>query len=118
MVLTEGDELAATIAAAGLGTTVAAGDAPAVAAALDRILATPKSEARQEAFREQRARLAWDRVAEPLVAFCEQPRRAPDRESNAWVAGISRGDAPRKESALIADEFTGTARAISSPLVT
>jgi glycosyltransferase involved in cell wall biosynthesis/GT2 family glycosyltransferase len=116
MVLTEGDELATTIGAAGLGITVSAGDAAGVAAAIERIIESPKTVARQEAFREQQARLSWDRIAEPLIEFCQEPRRAPDRESNAWVAGISRGDAPRKEAALIADEFKGTARSVSSPL--
>lgn len=116
MVLTEGDELAARIEGARLGRTVASGDIAEVATAIEQILETPETAARQQAFQEQRSALAWDRVAEPLVKFCQAPRRAPDRESNAWVAGISRGDVPRKEAAMIADEFNGTARSISSPL--
>ena len=116
MVLTEGDELATRIAAAGLGRTVSPGDAAGVAFAIEQLLETPSSALRQQAFREHRSALAWDRVAEPLVEFCQAPRRAPDRELNPWVAGISRGDAPRKEAALIADEFSGAARSISSPL--
>ena len=116
MVLTEGDELATKIEGAGLGLAVGAGDIAGVAAAVDQILEMPRTAERQQAFQEQRSALAWDRVAEPLVEFCQAPRRAPDREGNAWVAGISRADAPRKEAAMIADEFNGTARSISSPL--
>jgi len=116
MVLTEGDELATKIEGAGLGLAVGAGDIAGVAAAVDQILEMPWTAERQQAFQEQRSALAWDRVAEPLVEFCQAPRRAPDREGNAWVAGISRADVPRKEAAMIADEFNGTARSISSPL--
>jgi GT2 family glycosyltransferase/glycosyltransferase involved in cell wall biosynthesis len=50
------------------------------------------------------------------VEFCAEPHMAPDAERSAWVAGVSREDAPAKEDALVADEFFSHVTAFSPSL--
>lgn len=77
MVLTAGDVLADLAADEGLGWKVPPGDVAAIEQALVAALESPAhGSSRFEAVRES---LRWDRVAAPLVGFCAQPRRAPDR---------------------------------------
>ncbi len=118
MVLTGGDELADRFGRAGLAEIVAPGDPAALAAAIERTLDETGGPARRAAaFAAMRASLAWSRAVEPLDAFCREPRRAPDRERNAWVAPPRhRGDLPPREAALMVESFWTDARALSSPL--
>ena len=75
MVLTGGDVLAAEVAAAGLGVSVAAGDVAGLERALARVLSDPPPRHRFAALAQ---RYTWRRAAQPLVEFCLAPRRAPD----------------------------------------
>lgn len=114
MVVTEGDELASLVAEKRLGRVVPPGDVPAVISALEQVLAEPNDAARDERFASARWDLRWSRAVEPLEAFCRAPRRAADRAGDAWItSNPTRGDVPRKEQALVAEEFTSTARALS-----
>jgi glycosyltransferase involved in cell wall biosynthesis len=79
VVCTEGDALADLVAREGLGITVPPEDVDALADALSALLG---DQARADRCRHEIARVAddlrWARVLEPLVAFCRDPRRAPD----------------------------------------
>jgi glycosyltransferase involved in cell wall biosynthesis len=76
---TAGDVLSDAAAAEGAGLTVADGDVDAVAEAM-RALATDPD--RRESMRRRSLALAqryrWTTVAQPLLAYCGQPRRAAD----------------------------------------
>ncbi|CAA9270304.1 MAG: glycosyltransferase domain containing protein [uncultured Corynebacteriales bacterium] len=78
-VATRGDSLAELIDAEGLGLTVPPGDAPALAAAIGRLLDEPElaAGARAAAARVA-AGFTWPTVLAPLVDFCAAPHRAPD----------------------------------------
>jgi len=88
VVATRGDVLGDMIEARDLGIVVSPGDAEAVAQAFLRLAAmgNPRSY-----YRERLAALAdelsWPRCAEPLMAFCDAPRRAPDRAAGYCLAG-------------------------------
>lgn len=78
-VATRGDALADLLEAEGLGLTVPPGDIDALAAALDELLADRALAARcTEAARRVAPGFSWPLVLDPLVRFCERPRRAPD----------------------------------------
>ncbi|RME10512.1 MAG: glycosyltransferase [Ardenticatenia bacterium] len=79
MVVSSGDALSEHIAAWGLGEVVPPEDENALAEALLRVLQHPQEERRRraEAFAQAREALRWSRVAQPLIAFCRAPRRAP-----------------------------------------
>ncbi|MEO2167791.1 MAG: glycosyltransferase, partial [bacterium] len=108
--------VAARVAEAGLGRIVAAGESVAVASAIASLLDEGDLSSRSDAFEIVREELAWDHVAEPLAQFCADPHVAADSGRSAWVAGVSREDAPAKEDALVADEFVGQAAAFSPSL--
>jgi glycosyltransferase involved in cell wall biosynthesis len=80
MVMTEGDGFAELVEQEGLGAVVPAGDAEALAAALERLLADrvvrDSAIANVERVRES---YRWATVLAPLVAFCRHPERAADR---------------------------------------
>lgn len=78
VVAAAGDAASELVQAHGLGEVVPPGDAPATAAALLRLAATPRA-AFAGAFAGARSALTWERAARPLVEFCRQPRLAPDR---------------------------------------
>jgi glycosyltransferase involved in cell wall biosynthesis len=79
-VLTEGDSLSGDIAANSLGVVVPPGDPPAIAAALQALIASPPS---RQAVREYGRRYSWAKSARPLVAYAADPWRAPD---DPWTA--------------------------------
>jgi glycosyltransferase involved in cell wall biosynthesis len=76
MVLTSGDALSDLVAHEGLGVTVPAGDVDSLADALARLLTEGLPDAD---FGAVAARFRWPIVAGPLVAWCAEPHRAPDR---------------------------------------
>ena len=117
VIATEGDELAALVHDQSLGRVVPPGDAAAVASAIEAVLGAPAEYQDPERFATARWELRWSKAVEPLEAFCRRPRRAADRAGGAWVAlDAHREDAPRKEQALVAEEFTSSARAISEAI--
>ena len=78
IVATQGDATSDMVEEYGLGAVVDFEDVDGVAGAILRLL-----ESRQEALRERfaaaRETLTWERAAQPLIAFCRHPRRAPDK---------------------------------------
>jgi glycosyltransferase involved in cell wall biosynthesis len=85
IVATAGDATSDLVARYGLGEITPVGDAEAVAAAIDRLLAVRQGVqdgVLAAAFATARAALSWERAAEPLIRFCRAPQRAPDREGD------------------------------------
>lgn len=78
IVATQGDATSELIARHELGIVVKGEDAAAVAAALLRLLDLPR-EVFQQRCEAVRHALTWEQAARPLVEFCRQPRRAPDK---------------------------------------
>ncbi len=78
MVITHGDETSKLAPRFQLGRVVAYEDVVGVAAAVSAVLAEPKS-AFSTGFAEARQTLTWEKAAQPLIAFCRAPRRAPDK---------------------------------------
>lgn len=117
MVVTEGDELASVVSEKRLGRVVSPGDVTGVVNALAAILDEPAEAERETRFGEARWDLRWARSVEPLVRFCNAPQRAPDRMEGAWIAANAvRADLPTKEQALIAQEFSSSARSLSEAI--
>lgn len=73
-----GDAISELIARHDLGITVNCEDVEDVAGAMLRLLDTPR-ETFAERFDHARRALTWERVVQPLRAFCRAPRRAPDK---------------------------------------
>lgn len=82
IVATGGDATSDLIAQHGLGIITPQADVGAVAAALDQLLAEPRAE-RAARFAAARPQLDWEHAAAPLVRFCLNSRRAPDRAPGA-----------------------------------
>jgi glycosyltransferase involved in cell wall biosynthesis len=105
VVSTGGDVVTEELAQAGVGITVQPGAADEVAHAISSLLDEPDPRgARRTQFEELAARYRWDRVAEPLVHFCRDPRRDPARERAtrflAAEAGAEREALEREVSRL------------------
>ncbi len=114
-VLTEGDVMAELAAAEAFGLICPAGDSEAVASAMRTLLTDQKLAADFRGSAQRVAsRFQWSRVAEPLLEFCEAPRRSPDARlrldtprpktmrglstlSRAW--GVLRSEGPRRFAA-------------------
>jgi glycosyltransferase involved in cell wall biosynthesis len=79
VVATGGDSLAELVEARGAGIAVPPGDPAALEAALERLL-TDKDDAvaMGQASRVLGEEMRWSSVLSPVVAFCRNPRRAPD----------------------------------------
>ena len=76
---TAGDVLVDRLVAAGAGVAVPPGDTAAFTVALADLAGSAAARADAGAHALELADdYRWDRVAEPLVAFCRAPRRAPD----------------------------------------
>jgi len=89
VVATRGDSFGQLLEDEGLGLTVPAEDAEALEAALWRLLDDWEMAERCRArVAEVRQRFRWSVVLEPLVAFCRDPRPAPD------LALVHSGGAP------------------------
>lgn len=81
---TRGDVLSEVVEREGLGRVVAPEDVDGVAAAILEMLAAPGLRAGMApAFERVRAEYLWERVAAPLLAFCREPRLAPDAGERA-----------------------------------
>jgi len=80
-----GDVLSEQVAACGLGYVVEPGNAEALAAALIALLGEPDArQSRQVAFHRVAGQYRWERVAAPLVRYCQEPWRAGDAGRNAY----------------------------------
>ena len=91
MVITAGDAVSELVERYGLGETVGYGDAQAVADSVLKLLEVPHA-AMAAGFDCARKTLTWERAAEPLVAYCRHPCRAPDK-----AAGYRKAMAPGLE---------------------
>jgi glycosyltransferase involved in cell wall biosynthesis len=76
IVCTEGDELAERIVRNDLGGVAPPGDAPALAAALERVLDRGKA-SYADALADAAAELSWATVARPLIRYVMQPGHPP-----------------------------------------
>jgi glycosyltransferase involved in cell wall biosynthesis len=88
VVATEGGTLGRLLTTHGAGRTVPPGDPKALAAALSAALSGDGGDASDEAFCRGRRSLvaehAWERVLEPLVAFCRAPEKDPTADDFAF----------------------------------
>ncbi|TFV62900.1 UNVERIFIED_ORG: glycosyltransferase [Bacillus sp. AZ43] len=101
-VTTAGDDLAGRLATAGAGAAVPAGDVDGYAAALAALLDDADRRAAAEAAaRALGTAMSWSAVAAPLVAFCADPRRAPDLVLGAADRELLGVRAPRRSSATL-----------------
>ena len=86
VVTSEGGTLSRRLREAGAGWVVPPGDPAALAAALEQALAEAPlgGGARAAGARALAGSFAWERVLEPLVAFCRAPRRDETKEDFAF----------------------------------
>lgn len=78
VVATQGDATSDLVGEYGLGIVVDFEDVDAVAEAILRLLDSPAA-VLPERLSEARKALGWEQAAQPLVAFCRDPRQAPDK---------------------------------------
>lgn len=78
MIATRGDATSDLVERYGLGVVVDYQDERGVAEAILQLLETPKS-AWAPRFQRAQQDLTWERAAQPLLEFCRNPRRAPDK---------------------------------------
>jgi glycosyltransferase involved in cell wall biosynthesis len=86
IVATEGDATSELVKSYRLGQIVAYQDAAGVAQAILNLLHQPAEEY-QGNLAAARQALSWERVAQPLIQFCRNPQRAPDRQT-AVTGGV------------------------------
>jgi len=97
---TSGDSLADEVERSDLGATLAPGDVDGWAEALEGLLSDPERRAACGERAAAAARsLTWDRVAEPLAAFCDAPRRAADLEEGGPLQPPREGPLSRRRLA-------------------
>lgn len=95
VVATGGDVFGDLVEREELGRTVAPGDVDGVAEAIVALLETPDLRQSYRARFEGVARAyRWERVVEPLAAFCTAPEFAPDRGHLERGGGLSAGPTP------------------------
>jgi glycosyltransferase involved in cell wall biosynthesis len=88
VICSAGDSVGDLIEREGAGLTVPPGNVPALAAVIDDLATDPDRRLRlAERSRALGVSLTWNRVAEPLVRFCNAPYRATD------LAGLSAAEA-------------------------
>ncbi len=78
VVATRGDATAELIERYALGETVPESDPDAVAAAIERLLHTPRA-AFEPGWQDIQRAYSWDQAAQPLIRYCLAPWRAADR---------------------------------------
>ena len=79
MIVTRGDAASEMVREHDLGVVVDYQDVEGVANAI-RTLAGKPREAYRPRFQELQEALSWERVAAPLLAYCQEPQRAPDKD--------------------------------------
>lgn len=84
VIATEGGAVSRWIAAEGAGRVVPPADPAALAAALEAVLTEGAGEAERAGARRLASRFAWQRVLEPLAAFCRRPAADPSKEDFAF----------------------------------
>lgn len=101
-IVSDGDPAASLIEEAGAGLVVPPEDPDALADAINQLLANVDLRAKQsEAARELARRFTWDRVVEPLVRFCQNPRRIrPVKSPTEASADQSSHPGPNAHDAL------------------
>ena len=83
MVLTEGDTIAEEAAAAGVARLVRAEDVNGIAQAILEMLDCAQGRERfAHEFIRLREQFAWEKVAQPIIAFCHNPSIAPDKRDD------------------------------------
>ncbi len=80
VVASRGDATADLVEQYDLGVTVQPQNVEEVAQAILQIIESP-AEKRRANFAAARAQLTWERAAQPLIQFCQNPRRAADRQT-------------------------------------
>jgi hypothetical protein len=78
MIVTGGDAASEWVREYGLGVVVDYQDVDGVAEAIMHLLSTSR-EAFVDRFERARQERSWEHNAQPLVRFCQHPRRAPDK---------------------------------------
>lgn len=80
LVITRGDAMADLVQSHGIGLAVPPQDIEAMARAMEEVLyRNGGKQACAASFETLRPSFAWDKVIEPLAAFCLQPAHAPDK---------------------------------------
>jgi len=79
LIITEGDAMSDLVKTEGLGYTVPAGDAEAMASGIENLLSDLGEYHFSKAFERVRQQYTWGRVTEPLKRYCEDPAPAPDK---------------------------------------
>lgn len=77
-IATRGDSTSELLTQYGIGFAVDCQDVEGVASAILQLLDTPRA-AFDKGFERARESLTWQKAARPLVEFCRNPRRAPDK---------------------------------------
>jgi glycosyltransferase involved in cell wall biosynthesis len=100
---TRGDALADEVERADLGATLAPGDVDGWVAEIENLAADPERRAACGRRAADLARaLTWERVAEPLAAYCAAPRRAPDLAAGGPLRPTRAGALSRRRLAALA----------------
>ena len=104
MILSPGDVLAEEFVRRDLGYVVDYGAVDQVAEAIGNLLDEPNPRvARREAFAELRDAFSWCRVVEPLVRFCETPRRRIGKQRPDIYSGVESDGDDQEKAALKAE---------------
>lgn len=94
IITTRGDDFAELVEMRDLGAAVPERDVAALVEAIESVLYDSVVAARTQAnVIELRPEFTWERVLEPLTAFCRNPLPAPDRLAPLWARGGA-GTAP------------------------
>ncbi|MCW2740955.1 MAG: glycosyltransferase [Blastococcus sp.] len=107
VVSTVGDHFGSLVEQRGLGAAVRENDVEGLRAALERLLTDPgAAAAAREAVGVVREEYAWPRALAPLLAFCRDPRPAPDRAAGAVAVRPAGMVAPPRRWTLAGDVRT------------
>ena len=113
MIVTRGDATSELVKEYGLGVVVDYEDVGGVADAIRRLAETRK-ETFRPGFRQVQGTLSWEQNTAPLLAYCRDPERAPDRDmpagANGGMAGIEQLVARQEEIAWLRSTISGYER--------
>jgi GT2 family glycosyltransferase len=113
LVVTDGDAAARLVEDEELGLTVPAEDIDALAAALEHLLADESHrEACAKAIGELLPELTWDRTMAPVLDFCRQPHRAPDKVGQSALYVARRNVVVTRSPLYYATRFVEYVRAV------